>query len=121
MKRFTTIVGVAIACLFLLLIGAGTLIVAFGAVSVSSSTNLRSGRMIQYQIDGWAGYSTQESIDTTTIKVRGNVIVVSPTQITVDGKVCATIDKNVKTVAIHARNDRITFDADGAPAACFQR
>ena len=121
MKRLSTVIGVVLGCLFLLLSLAVTCFLAFGKISVTSTSRLRSGRTVTAQNDGWGGLSAQDSFDTTTLEMAGHLIVVAPKQVIVDGHTFATIDEKTKSIAINAHKDEITFEADGKPVGSLLR
>jgi hypothetical protein len=88
---------------------------------MSSVSNLKSGRTVNLHVDGGWGYSVADSMDSTTIEVAGHAITVAPTQLVMDGKSLARIDKNAKNVAINVSKGELTFDADGVRVATLYR
>ena len=121
MKRLSTVIGVTLGCVFLLLLAAVTIFFLFGTVFVSSTSTLKSGRTVTVQSDGLGGISSQDSVDSTTIDIAGHKIVVAPKQLIVDGQSLAAIDPNVKSVAINYKKGELTFSADGETVASLSQ
>ena len=117
MKLLSKIVAIALAGLSLLFAAAAVLFFATTSVSTSSVSTLSNGRTVTAHSDGWGGLDAADTKDTTTIKMAGHKIVVSPAAVMIDGLRYATIDEKVKSVTINAHKGELTFEADGAPLA----
>jgi ABC-type proline/glycine betaine transport system substrate-binding protein len=120
-KRLSKIIGILFGSLFLLFLAALAVVLTFGTVEFSSSSTLKSGRTVKVTSDRWSGVDSQDSIDSTTLKMAGYKIVVTPKQLIVDGQPLAAIDAGVKTVAINDQKGEIKFTADGDPVASLRR
>src|SRR4051812_47969964 len=101
MKRLSTIIGVALGSLCLLLLAAVAAAVMFSSVSFSSTSTLKSGRTVIVESDGWGGVSSHDSADTTTLDMAGFKIVVAPKALIVDGQRLAAIDASTKIIDIN--------------------
>jgi hypothetical protein len=114
MKRLSTVVGIALGCLFLCLLMGAAYIFTFVEVSQSASTTLRSGRSITATSHCWQGVNVSErSNDTAQIETAGYAIVVAPKQLIVDGQTFATIDEKAKSIDVDICTGEIAFKVDG--------
>jgi hypothetical protein len=121
MRRLTTILIVALSCLVVLVLFAGSFVIATADVSTSSSSTLKSGRTVTATYHGWTGIGAADSDDSTTLEMAGHQIVVAPSKLIVDGRTIATIDVNAKTVAVDGDRHAIRIVADGKPIATISR
>jgi hypothetical protein len=121
MRRLTTILVVVLSCLFVLVLLAGSFVIATADVSTSSSSALKSGRTVTATYHGWGGIGAADSNDSTTLKMAGHQIVVAPSKLIVDGRTVATIDVNAKTVDVDGDRHAIQIFADGKPVATISR
>src|SRR5882757_8713831 len=99
MKRFSTVIGMVLGCLFLLLLLGVAYVITFADISQSASTTLRSGRSITATSHCWNGVDlTEKGNDTVEIDTAGYAIVIAPKRLIVDGHTFATIDGNAKSI-----------------------
>jgi hypothetical protein len=90
------------------------LMILWSLVPTSGSVgcSLKSGRSIEAFSD--AGTLTLDSSpDSAVIRTAGHRIELDPTELKVDGHVCALIEESVKSVIVRVEGNRIHFTADG--------
>ena len=122
MKRFSTVVGVVVGCLFLLLLVGVAYIVTFAEISQSASTTLRSGRSITATSHCWNGVDlTEKANDIVEIDTAGYAIVVAPKQLIVDGRTFAAIDDKSKSIDIDISKSEVAFKVDGEQVGSLLR
>jgi hypothetical protein len=121
MRRLATILTVALSCMFVLLLLAGSFDIATADVSTSSSSALKSGRTVTATYHGWAGIGAADSEDSTTLQMAGRQIVVAPAKLIVDDRTIATIDVNAMSVSVDGDRHAIRVIADGKPVATISR
>jgi hypothetical protein len=118
LRRVLKIVGVAFACLLVALV---TLVVVGMQFATSSAGGtLDTGRIVMASARSWY-IGTEFQGDTATIRTAGHTIVVAPTQLSVDGKALATIERSVAAVDVEVSNREISFVADGKEVARCRR
>lgn len=104
---------------FGLVISAVALIVSTADVDVSLGFNF-PGRVVTARTDAW-GLGGSNTSDTATIETGGYQIVVAPTNLSVDGNLCGTIDAATKSVEVTVQDDIVSFVADGRLVARYPR
>ena len=118
LRRMAQVVFVTLGCLFVLLLICLAVAVQFSTSSAGGT--LASGRSVTTQSDSWY-ISSGFSNNTATIHTAGHSIVVTPTQLTIDGAIYATIAESIKAVAVTVNDGEITFTADGKPVPPYLR
>jgi hypothetical protein len=121
MRRLTTILAVALSCLFVLVLVAASLFIATADVSTSSTSTLKSGRTVTATYRGWAGIGAADTSDSTAVEMGGHQIVVAPSKLVVDGRTIAQLDINAKSVEVDGDRHAIRVTADGKPVATISR
>jgi len=117
-RRILKVFGFVVVCI----VAALVVFLAIGIqfATVSSGGTLATGRSVTTEADSW--YVGMEcSDDTATIRTAGRTIVVAPTQLSIDGKQVAVIDKNVAAVEVTVRGGEVSFTADGQPVVNARR
>ena len=117
-RRVLKVVGVTFACLLAALVA--FVVIALQFASGSAGGTLESGRSVMTYADSWY-LGTEFQGDTATIRTAGHTIVVAPTQLSVDGKMLATMDKSIAAVDVTVRDGEIWFVADGTEVARCRR
>jgi hypothetical protein len=107
-------IAIGVVCIAFVLFVALFGVVLFILMSTSTSTGatLASGRSVNASVDSFF-IAMETNNNTATVRTIRHTVVVTPTNLQVDGRLIATIAPSTQSVDVAINDGEVTFIADG--------